>query len=177
MRVFLANAQRIAHLGNWDWDLVTDKAYWSDEVYRIFGFAPQEYIPTYEAFLRSVHADDREYVRRSVINALYGGSSYDLEYRIVQPGGAVRVVHEQGEVVRDKAGRPIRMTGTVQDVTEQRRAGDALLQLASIVESSEDAIIGMALDGIIASWNRGAESEWAPSRPCGSARVAAGSTC
>jgi PAS domain S-box-containing protein len=118
----LAEAQRIAHLGNWDWNIVTNELYWSDEIYRIFGLAPQEFGATYEAFLNSVHPDDRPLVERSVDAALYEGKSYSIDHRIVLLDGSERIVHEQAEVTRDDSEQAIQMTGTVHDITERKNA-------------------------------------------------------
>lgn len=117
----LTEAQRIAHLGNWDWDIVTNELVWSDEIYDIFGLTPPEFGATYEAFLNSVHPDDREFVQKSTDEALYEGRPYSIEHRIVRPGDSERIVHQQGEVIFDEGGKPIRMVGAVQDITEHQR--------------------------------------------------------
>ncbi len=122
----LLKAQQIAHLGNWDWDITTGGLAWSDEIYRIFGLAPQEFGATYEAFLRSVHPEDREYVRESVNRAVYERAPYNIEHRVVRPDGNTRTVNEVGEVTYDQAGKPVRMVGTVLDITERKRAEQAL---------------------------------------------------
>lgn len=116
----LAEAQLIAHLGNWDWNIVDNELRWSDEIYRIFGLAPQKFGATYEAFLSSVHPDDREYVNEAVNQALCEDKPYGIDHRIVLPGGAERVVHEEAKVFRGKTGKAIRMVGTVQDITERK---------------------------------------------------------
>ncbi len=115
----LAEAQRIAHLGHWDWDIVENNLAWSDEIYRIFGLAPQEFEATYEAFLSSVHEDDREFVRQSVDRALYEDQEYSIDHRIVLPDGTIRFVHEQAEVTFNEENKAVRMMGTVQDITER----------------------------------------------------------
>ncbi|MDH3473650.1 MAG: PAS domain S-box protein, partial [Rhodospirillales bacterium] len=122
----LVNAQRIAKLGNWDWNIVTGELRWSDEIYRIFGLEPQQFGATYEAFLESVHPDDRETVTQAVDAALTGAVPYSIDHRIVLPDGAVRIVHEQAEVTFDGSGTPVRMSGTVQDISESVRAAEAL---------------------------------------------------
>ena len=122
----LAKAQEIAHLGNWDWNIVTDELRWSDEIYRIFGLRPQEFGATYEAFSNYVHPDDRDLLRRSVEEALHQNKPHSIDHRILLPTGEVRVVHEEGEVTSDESGRPTRMVGTVQDVTELKRAEEEL---------------------------------------------------
>ncbi|MEJ7653314.1 MAG: PAS domain-containing protein [Chloroflexia bacterium] len=118
----LASAQRIAHLGSWDWNVVTGQEHWSDEVYRIFGFSPRALTPSYELFMQSVHPDDREYVREADRAALIDGADYDIEFRVVRPDGEVRFVHEQAELIHDDTGRVVRMLGTALDVTEQKQA-------------------------------------------------------
>jgi len=115
----LAAAQRIAHSGSWVWDIVENKEIWSDEIYRIFGLAPQEFSATYEAFLDSVHPEDRELVRRSVDAALKNKVPYSIDHRIIRPDNAIRHVHEEGEVTFDEDGNAVRMIGTVQDITER----------------------------------------------------------
>ncbi len=115
----LAEAQRIAHSGSWIWDITEDREIWSDEIFRIFGLAPQEFSATYDAFLESVHPDDRELVRASVDAAIHNNELYSIDHRIVRPNGDIRYVHEEGEVTFDGTGNPIRMMGTVQDITER----------------------------------------------------------
>ncbi len=115
----LAEAQRIAHLGHWEWDIVSNIDIWSDEIYRIFGLAPQEFSATYEAFLESVHEDDREFVQLSVDAAIKEKKPYSIDHRIVRPDGTVRFVHEEGEVTFDENGNAVSMMGTVQDTTER----------------------------------------------------------
>ncbi len=127
----LANAQRIAHLGNWDWNIVTNELRWSDEIYRIFGLTPQQFGVTYESFLNSVHADDRQLVVEAVNKALYEKQPYSIDHRIVRPDGTERIVHEQAEITFDETEKAIRMIGTVQDITEHRRAIERLNYLAN----------------------------------------------
>jgi PAS domain S-box-containing protein len=128
----LSAAQRIAHLGNWDYDIARDEAYWSDELYRIFGFAPQAFVPTYKKFLDLVHPDDKGLLRREVRAALYGGHERgrsSVEYRVVRPDGEVRFVSTHYEVVHDASKRPVRLVGTIHDVTERKRAEEGLREI------------------------------------------------
>jgi PAS domain S-box-containing protein len=122
----LNEAQRIAHLGNWDWNIQTDQLQWSDEIYRIFGLSPQQFGATYEAFLNSVHPEDRGFIDSAVHEALSGNKPYSIDHRIVLPDGTVRIVHEQAEVTFHETGKPIRMIGTVQDITDSKRAEEEL---------------------------------------------------
>ncbi len=118
----LAEAQRIAHLGNWDWDIVKNELSWSDEIYRIFGLTPQAFGATYEAFLNSVHPDDRKFVKQSVYKALYEKKPFSIDHRILRPDSSERIVHEQAEVTLNDNGQPIRMIGTVHDITKLQEA-------------------------------------------------------
>ncbi len=123
----LANAQRIAQLGNWDWDIVNNDLWWSEQVYQIFGLHPQTFDGTFEAFLSCVHGEDRESVQHSIDAALHRHEPYSIDHRIIRPDGTERIVHEQGEVSYDDHDKPVRMIGTVHDITDQKRAQDALL--------------------------------------------------
>ncbi|MGY5860110.1 MAG: PAS domain S-box protein [Candidatus Thorarchaeota archaeon] len=118
----LAQAQRIAHSGSWVWNIEEDREIWSDEIFRIFGLAPQEFSATYEAFLESVHPDDRELVKNSVNAAIHKKEPYSIDHRIIRPDGSCRHVHEEGEVTYSDDGKPIQMMGTVQDITERVQA-------------------------------------------------------
>jgi PAS domain S-box-containing protein len=121
----LAKSQQIAHLGNWDWDIVTNDLWWSDEIYRIFGAKPQELEATYDAFLSFVHPDDRELVESSVNDTLSKRKPYSIDHRIVLADGAEKVVHEQGEVLFDGE-KPVRMVGIIQDITDFKRAYEGM---------------------------------------------------
>lgn len=129
----LANAQRIASLGNWDWDIGTNELHWSDEIYRIFGVAPREFGATYDAFLNYVHPDDRDKVITAVNEALYDKKPYSIDHMIVLHDGTGKTVHEEGEVVYDD-GKPLRMTGTVLDITERKKAEDEIRKLNAELE-------------------------------------------
>ena len=122
----LEQAQRIARLGNWDWDIASGRLWWSDEVYHIFGLDPEAFSPTYEAFLERVDPADRELVTSAVERALAHDERYGIDYRVLHPDGTPRVIHAEGQVIRDEAGEPVRMIGTVQDVTESRQTEAAL---------------------------------------------------
>jgi len=118
----LEEAQRLAHVGYWERDLRTDVITWSDETYRIFGLRPQERILNLADLPELVHPEDRQIVAGAVAEALRGGQRYDVEYRVVRPNGEVRLVHSQGDLMPADPGRPRRMFGTVQDITERKWA-------------------------------------------------------
>ncbi len=131
----LAEAQRIAHIGNWDWNIQTGALYWSDEIYRIFGLTPQAFDATYEAFLSSVYPQDQARVTEAVNRAITSDDEpYSIDHRIVLPDGQIRVVHEQGQVFRDKRGTAIRMLGTVQDITSRKLVEQELERYRSHLE-------------------------------------------
>jgi PAS domain S-box-containing protein len=124
----LAEAQRIAHLGSWEWDVRTGEVLWSDEVYRIYGYEPKEFVPTLERLMESVHPDDRELLKEKIDAALYEGEPYDFNHRVVLPTGEERIVNRRADVVRGEEGEPLYMVGTVQDITERKQAEERLRQ-------------------------------------------------
>ncbi len=122
----LEEAQRVAHVGYWIWNLETDRVTWSDETYRIFGLRPQE-APIDLATVRElIHPEDRESVFRTAEEAVLGGVRPDSEHRVLRPDGEVRIVHSLGDLKRDASGRPYEMFGMVQDITDRKRAEEAL---------------------------------------------------
>ena len=125
-RRHLVEAQALAHLGSWEWDIGSGEARWSDELYRIFGHEPGSITLTYDTFLAVLLPDDHDRVLAAINDALAGKTPYDIEYRIVRPNGDVRVVHAQGDVHRDATGHPLSMAGTALDITERKRIEDAL---------------------------------------------------
>jgi PAS domain S-box-containing protein len=136
----LTEAQRIAHIGSWEWDLATDTAQRSEELYRILGVQPGAIAGTDEAFLAFVHSDDRARVQASERAVISGSGRHDLDYRIVRPDGTIRIVHEEAEVICDEHGAPVRMVGTVQDITERVQ-----LEAREVRRARERALIADAL--------------------------------
>ena len=126
----LSEAQRLAHLGSWGWDVETDEVWWSEETFRIYGFEPGETLPSLEKFMEVVHPDDRGMLGAAIDSALHEHESYDLEHRVVRPGGEVRVVHRRAEVVGGRDGRVLRMVGTAHDITERKSLENRLVYQA-----------------------------------------------
>lgn len=155
-------AQQLANAGSWEWDIVTNDLIWSPQIFRIFGLAPNAFVPTYPAFLDRVHPDDRHLVENGVADAIEGTRDYETDHRIVLPDGSVRTVHERGEVEISPDGRPIRMLGAVQDVTEARAVAEAARRsqdmLASMLQLLPEAILVCDAVGRIQLFSAGAQA-------------------
>jgi PAS domain S-box-containing protein len=122
----LAEAQHLARVGSWSWDLLNNSVTWSDELYRIYELHPREFVPTYEGFLKIVHPEDRDFLARVVEGSLRRRQPFSLYARVTRADGEVRVMYFRGSVVADERGRPVRMFGTSQDVTERKLAEEQL---------------------------------------------------
>ncbi|GMR04497.1 MAG: hypothetical protein BMS9Abin23_0395 [Thermodesulfobacteriota bacterium] len=137
----LKKAQEVAKMGSWDWDLVKKKVTRSEEVYRIFGLKGDEFGSTFEAFLDFIHPDDREYIKRSLDDAIYNKKPYSVDYRIVRPDGEVRTLHGEAGVVFDATGKPLRMVGTVQDITERKKKEEEDRKTLDRIASQRGALL------------------------------------
>jgi PAS domain S-box-containing protein len=157
----LLEAQKIAHLGHWERDYVNDTLWWSDEIYEIFGLGSEKYNLTINSFNSLIHPDDLDRVTDEILSALENHSLLNLYHRIVLPNGEVRILHEQGATTYNDAGEPIRMDGTVLDITELKRAEEAALQsqarLTEILEIAPEAVITVNADMNIQIFNQSAE--------------------
>ena len=122
----LNEAQRIASVGNWDWNIETNELWWSDETYRMFQMDPGTFGATFDAFLERVHADDRASVEQAVEHALNNQERYAIDHRIALPDGTTRIVHERAEITFNGKGQASRMAGTVHDITERKAAEDEI---------------------------------------------------
>ncbi len=154
----LEESQRLARLGSWEWDIVANEVTWSDELFRIYGLEPGEMQPTYERFLERIHPDDREDVDQRNRRAFADHQAFEDVKRATRPDGSEFLMRTQGEVIVDPEGNPIRMLGVCEDVTAEKRAEELQAMLASVVLSSDDAIITRSLGGKVTSWNPGAEA-------------------
>jgi PAS domain S-box-containing protein len=124
-QALLAEAQQLAQIGSWSFDLLNDMVLWSDEQYRLFGLRPQERLMTYERVIELVHPEDHELIRTVTGKALRDHEPFEYSFRIVSDAGVERVLCSRGQVVLDEHGVPTRMFGTVQDVTERIAAEQA----------------------------------------------------
>ncbi len=133
----LSEAQKIAHLGNWDWNLLADEFYWSDEIYNIFGLDSLKFDETYDsyeiynAFLNLVLPEDRESVNNAFKEAFYG-KSFEIDFRVLSANREERIFYAQGQVIFDEKNTPIRVRGIVQDITERKKTEEALVKLEKI---------------------------------------------
>ncbi len=155
--VELAEAQRLARVGNWLWNTKSETLTWSEELYRIHGLDPKLPLPSYEELGQLFTLESRGRLSTAVEQALQTGSVQDLELELLRKDGSKRWLTARGESVRDATGHVTHLHGTVQDITERKLAQEARFRLASIVESTDDAIVSKNLDGIIMTWNRGAQ--------------------
>jgi len=144
----LAEAQRVARIGSWEWDIGRDRVTWSRELYDLYGLDPTTPID-YESYLGSIHPADADGVRATVQAARESGTPFETEHRVLLPDGQVRWLHGRGRVITGEAGRPLRMVGTSQDITERKRVDelrDSILAAVSHeLRTPLTSIVGFAL--------------------------------
>ncbi|OFY51272.1 MAG: hypothetical protein A2W85_04550 [Bacteroidetes bacterium GWF2_41_31] len=126
----LNEAQRLAHIGSWELDIMNNILHWSDEIYRIFEIDPHEFGASYEAFLNAIHPDDRELVNFTYTNSLKTKMPYTIDHRLLFADGRIKYVHEQCETNYDDFDKPFRSVGIVQDITDSKLMEDALFFVA-----------------------------------------------
>ena len=141
----LNEAQQIAHVGNWEWDVITNQVFWSDELYRIYGYRPHEISPDYGLIVDSMHPGSRQDFLQAIDAALKGERPFEMDYAFFRKDGSVGTLHTIGKVTRHPDGKPMRMAGIVQDITEQERAQEALRES----EEKFRSIFNNASDGIL----------------------------
>ena len=158
----LTEAQRIAHLGSYEWDVHRNTVERSEELCRIFGVAPDQFPPTFEGYLERVHPDDRHATKSAIEAAFQQGTPFEFEERVLRPDGTVRMLHSQGTWVVDTAGRPTKLVGICQDITDRKRAEEQLrrseerFQMAA--RATNDVIWDWDLTDGTVWWNRGITS-------------------
>jgi PAS domain S-box-containing protein len=154
----LEAAQRLAHVGWWERNFITNRVSLSDEVCRTFGVQPVDLPEWHGRWLDLVHPDDRARAADASAQALQGSRRYDLEYRVVRPDGSIRIVHSQGDVTWDESGWPVRQFGVLQDITELRQTENELraseARFRSYVDHATDAFLLHDEQGIILDVNR-----------------------
>ncbi|HEY1190042.1 MAG TPA: PAS domain S-box protein, partial [Gemmata sp.] len=157
----LAEAQRIARIGSWRWDVVTGAVWWSEESYRLFGVDPGSIEPTFARYLELVHPDDHGRVLAEVERVTAGGREYAQDVRMVRPDGHTIWVQSRGVAIRDADGRLLALEGTNQDITERKQAEDALARARAlqdaILTSATALVTAIDLTGTVVTFNRAAE--------------------
>jgi diguanylate cyclase (GGDEF)-like protein/PAS domain S-box-containing protein len=158
----LVEAQELSRIGSWEWDVQADTVTWTDTLYGIYGVDRHEHEATFSGYLERVHPGDRERVLETIQTALAERRSFQFDERIVRPGGAIRTLASRGQVFADAAGRPVRMVGICQDVTDARRAERALRESEErarlIVEAATDAFVATDFGDLVTEWNPKAEA-------------------
>ena len=129
-RETLADAQRLAGLSSWEWDLESNVVYWSKEIYARFGIPEDAVNSNSDSFWNLIHPDDRDVVKEAFVAAIKAEKPYNQDYRIVLPNGATQIIHVQGRTEYDRDGRALRMHGTIQDITERKRTEEQIRHLA-----------------------------------------------
>jgi PAS domain S-box-containing protein len=151
-KAWLEEAQRVAHLGYWVWDLQTNHLIWSDETYRIFGLSPQEGLIDLDKVREMIHPDDRETVFRTAEESVRSGVRADCEHRLFRPNGEMCVVHSLADLKRDASGRPQKMFGTTQDITERKRAEEELQLMYRDLQESKASLEEAQRIAHVGSW-------------------------
>src|ERR1700758_1657302 len=148
----LEEAQRVAHMGHYYWDLIANRVTWSDELYRIYGLTPQEGPIDMAMVSEMIHPDDREHVFRAAEESVRSGVHSEAEHRVVRPDGEVRTVQGLGTVKRDASGRAYEMFGTVQDITERKRAEEERQLLYRDLQESKASLEEAQRIAHVGSW-------------------------
>jgi PAS domain S-box-containing protein len=150
---YLAEAQRLTSTGSWAWNVATShRVYWSQENYRMFGFDPEQGLPSDEALFQRIHPEDRDRVRREVFpERTAEGSHFDVEYRIVLPDGAIKHLHSVGHPILNESGDLVEFIGTTVDITERKRAEDKIreqeVELRQILDAAPQFLFVLGSDG------------------------------
>jgi PAS domain S-box-containing protein len=160
----LAQAQRLAHIGSFEWDMASNVVTWSDELHRMYGIEPGQFEGTYDAFLKHVYPDDLERTKGTIFDALRNGAPFVYEHRILRADGSERILQTRGDVVKDKEGRAIGLAGCCWDITELRETMDNLGRARSLlgaaIEATADGLLVVDCDRNVTLFNQRFVSLW-----------------
>ncbi|MBI9047607.1 MAG: PAS domain S-box protein, partial [Anaerolineaceae bacterium] len=134
----LGEAQRMAHIGSWEWDMLLNTLTWSEEMYRVFDISPDAFERKAESLLEVIHPEDVESYTNAMADNLATGSSPALEYRVIHKDGSIHTVFAEGKMEFDSAGKPIKSRGTVQDITERKKAEEELKRSKTFLDNMSD---------------------------------------
>jgi two-component system cell cycle sensor histidine kinase/response regulator CckA len=154
----LIQAQELAHVGNWEWDVRRNKISWSDELYRIVGVERGSFQETYSGFLDFVHPEDRPIIEEAVRHAMTERRPYNIEHRIVRRDGMVRVLNARGRAIVDESGQVVRLVGAAQDISEWKAAEEAARRserrLQTIIDAEPACVKLVSAEGTLLDMNR-----------------------
>ena len=160
----LREAQDVARLGSWEYDLETGRLTWSDELYRLFGVDATTFTPTLQSILALVHPADRDLLERQMVSSFAGVEVEESDFRVPLPDGTVRWLHRRGKVTCSPDGRPLAVSGTATDVTERKRVEAELERtlslLSATIDSTADALLVVDLEGRISLFNQRFTEMW-----------------
>lgn len=150
-------AQALTHIGNWSWDIPTNKITWSDEMYRIYGLEPQSEEINFERFISFVHPDDRELRLKQITESLQTLEAADYMLKIINPDGALKILKGKGAVIADLHQQPVKLHGTCQDITREYLLNKELKEseqnFKQLINNAPDAVIVINFNSEITLWN------------------------
>lgn len=139
-KIKLSEAQKLAHIGSWEWDIPTNTVTWSEEFQRIYGLGPSEFKASYDKFIEYVHPEDIEYVKNTIEKSYNSLEPFDFYYHVLRPDNEVKIIHARGEIITDENKKPTKIYGTGQDVTERVRE-EEMENLAQAATKSYNSVI------------------------------------
>ena len=155
--MYLAQAQRLSHTGSFGWNVASGEIYWSDETYQIFEYEPTRN-PTVQMVVDRTHPDDQMHVRQVIERASSENSGFDIEHRLMMPNGTVKCVQVVARPAAGEAPESVLLIGAVTDITGRKQAEETLREQADLLDLTHDAIFIRDMNGVVRSWNRGAEA-------------------
>ena len=150
----LNQAQQIAKIGTWEWNVQTDHVWWSDETYRIFGVTPEHFVPSFEANSALIHPDDLPLYKKSFEHSLQTGVPLDIHLRVVTPDGSLKYCQGKGKVIHNNAGQPSQFIGTIMDISELKQAeGEKALLESKYQQAQKMESVGLLAGGVAHDFN------------------------
>lgn len=154
----LAEAQQLAHVGSWEWNVADNCEWWSDELYRICGYEPGSFSPTHDTFRNALPLDEREMVGDIIRRAFDDHQPFEFEHRFIRPNGTIRTLHCRGRAMTDESGHVVGMVGAAQDITDQKAAQKIVKRserrLQTIINAEPACVKLVSHDGLLLDMNR-----------------------